>query len=272
MTDDQYDDDDTAPDEDTERVAKEGGHGTHWGTLFPDLDNEPQLLLNLLQVVAEQPDRSEPFDTPAGPGLALYGGAGPLQTCVLLDAQNRLVSAFPAVQDGHRWTIAVDELIPWANGVEGQVTGFCQGALVQFFDTRWWANHHRYEVGQSYDFVVNGLCYVLRPATIQQFDLANGQPASTQGMRAYMPARLKADSDDVDIDDYWFQSPLEARRDDPFGDPPLVVYTCALALPDDVPLTVDLYAAPHTQSAALIDLPLGADLSGFVWLQGYLAE
>jgi hypothetical protein len=257
--------------DDEDRAAKEGGQGSHWGTLFPDLDSDQQPLWSLIQAVGEDPAASEPFDAPAGPGLALYGGAGPLQTCVLVDAQNRLVTAFPAVQGGHTWAVTVEELTPWANGLEGQVTGTSHGALIHFFDTRWWANHRRYATGQTYDFVINGLCYVLRPAEARQFELEGGRQASTEGMRAYLPAQAEGE-DAGDIDDYWFQSPLDARRYDTFGEVPLTIYTCALALPDDIPLTLDLYAAPHAQTAALADLPIGADVSGFLWLQGYLAE
>src|SRR5689334_13127657 len=177
MTHLQRDGKDHGPTDAEDQVAKEGGQGGHWGTLFPDLENDQQPLWTLIQAVAEQSDTSEPFDTPAGPGLALYGGDEPLQTCVVVDAHSRLVSAYPAVQGGHRWPITVVELTPWANGLEGQVTGTCHGALVNFFDTRWWANHHRYQVGQTYDFVINGLCYVVRPAEPQQFELEGGQPA-----------------------------------------------------------------------------------------------
>jgi hypothetical protein len=254
-----------------EDAAKEGGQGSHWGILFPDLEHDQQPLWSLIQAVAEDPAASEPFDAPAGPGLALYSGGGPLQACVLVDGQNRLVSAFPAVQGGHSWPIMVEGLTPWANGLEGQITGTCHGALVHFFDTRWWANHHRYTVGLTYEFRINGLAYVLRPAEARSFALESGQQASTRGMRAYLPAQAESE-EDADIDDYWFQSPLDARRYETFAAVPLTVYTCALALPDDVPLTLDIYAAPHAQSAALGDLPLGEDVSGFLWLQGYLRD
>jgi hypothetical protein len=254
-----------------EEAAKEGGQGSHWGILFPDLEHDQQPLWSLIQSVAADAAASEPFETPAGPGLALYSGGGPLQACVLVDAQSRLVSAFPAVQGGHPWPITVEGLTPWANGLEGQISGTCHGALVHFFDTRWWANHRRYTEGQTYDFVINGLAYVLRPAEARSFALESGQQASTRGMRAYLPAQTESE-EDADIDDYWFQSPLDARRYETFGEVPLTVYTCALALPDDVPLTLDIYAAPHAQSLALADLPIGEDMSGFLWLQGYLRE
>ena len=50
-----------------EDAAKEGGQGSHWGILFPDLEHDPQPLWSLIQGVAEDPAASEPFDMPAGP-------------------------------------------------------------------------------------------------------------------------------------------------------------------------------------------------------------
>src|SRR5690349_3666162 len=127
--------------------AKQGGHGDHWGCVLRAIDEGN--LISYLVEVTQKDDNPETFGT-TRKGLVFRSvDEGPLRTIVIV-MNGVLASAYPEVQNGHTWPVLIQEVIPWANGIEGQIVGSVHGALVRFFDTRFYANGGKYSVGQTY--------------------------------------------------------------------------------------------------------------------------
>jgi hypothetical protein len=248
-----------------EAEAKSGGHGDHWGCVLRATEQDE--LLGFISRVIQEAERPEMFEA-AGAGMAVHARGERLSACVLV-VENKLVSAYPEATDGHTWPVTVSEVVPWANGIEGQVVGECYGAKVAFFDTRFYANRRKYRPGETYEFKISAFAYNVGRAADTEYESEMGAKISLRGAHAFMPANLSNGT--ADIDDYWFHSPLEAEpgRAELAGKR-LAVYPIIVAIPEHFEMHVDLYAAAHTRSLDLADVQPNDDIEGFLWLQGRL--
>src|SRR5205807_936216 len=149
-----------------EHQAKAGGHGDHWGCVLRAAEQDE--LLTFISSVIQSAEQPEMFEA-MGAGMAVHAPGERLSACVLV-ADNKLVSAYPEARGGDIWPVTVSEIVPWANGVEGQIMGDCQGAKISFFDTRFYANRRKYKVGETYDFRVSAFAYVLGRAADTEFE------------------------------------------------------------------------------------------------------
>jgi hypothetical protein len=232
---------------------------------------EKELIPFLTDVTAKD---NHPFTFEYGPGrrdkgLAFYSKEGPLRACVLV-ANKMLASAYPEVQDGPVWPIEITEIIPWANGLEGQIVGTCHGATVGFFDTRFYANQRRYEVGQTYNFHMGALGYTVGRAPESEIETEMGAKVSMKGAYAFMPANV--DNDAADVDDFWFHSPLEGERESAYLLGPLIYsYPVIIAIPEDFEMKLDVYCGAHVLEPEMQDVQQDEDIKGYLWLQGYMA-
>jgi hypothetical protein len=73
-------------------------------------------------------------------------------------------TAFPYVAAGAKRRLRILEIRDWGNQVEGELV--CESAdgnvLVGFFDTHFWLNREKYEIGKEHDFELAGLIYRAR--------------------------------------------------------------------------------------------------------------
>ncbi len=250
--------------------GKDGSHGDHWGCVLRSVQ-EKELIPFLADITRKD---NHPYTYEFGPGfshkgLAFYSEPGAVRACVLV-VNNTLATAYPEVQDGPVWPITITDIIPWINGIEGQITGSCHGAAVSFFDTRFYASQRRYDVGKTYNFHMGALGYTVGPAPDTEFESGMGAKVSMQGAHAYIPANL--DNDQADIDDIWFHSPLEDEKGSAYLiGPPIYSYPIIMGIPEDFELKVDVYAGQHVLAPEMRDIKPGDDLQGYLWLQGYLA-
>lgn len=244
---------------------KQGGHGDHWGCVLRA--GEQDELLGFIAEVINNAERPEMFHA-AGPGMAVHAPGERLGACVLV-VDDKVQTAYPEAHGGPVWPVTISEVVPWANGIEGQITGECYGAQVSFFDTRFYANRRLYKVGETYNFRMAGFAYTLGHAPDAEFESDIGAKISMRGAHAYMPANLGNES--ADIDDYWFHSPLEAEAGQVMlASKRLNVYSVVVAIPEDFLMQLDLYAAAHVLAPDMASLAVEDDLEGFIWLQGYL--
>jgi len=250
--------------------ATQGGHGDHWGCVLRALDEGK--LVDYLVGVTQKDDHPETFGT-TRKGLVFRSEEGPLRTCVIV-MSGVLASAYPEVQDGAVWPILVQEIIPWANGIEGQISGSAYGAVVRFFDTRFYKNADKYTVGETYNFKMGALAYTLGHAPETEAESDIGARVSFKGASAYMPAASGGPgSEEAEIDDYWFHSPLEGEPSETsLAGQRLTAYPIIMAIPNDFELHVSAYAADHVLAPDMALARPEDDLQGFLWLQGHLAE
>ncbi|MEA2572746.1 MAG: hypothetical protein QOH93_44 [Chloroflexia bacterium] len=249
--------------------AKSGGHGDHWGCVFRAVEQDT--ILALIQDVVANDSRPDGFQAPGG-GAAYHSSSSPVRVCVLV-AGGTLESAYPEAIPGTEWPIVVREVIPWANGIEGQLSGECHGASVSFFDTRFYANRYKYRVGEQYNFRMSAFAYTAGRASDAEVEIDTGTKVSLKGARAYMPASLGTNTD-ADIDEYWFHSPIESAASEvEFAGRRLHVLPITMAIPGDFDMSLVLYAAGHTLDASTnLDSAEEIDLEGYLWLQGYMAD
>jgi hypothetical protein len=248
--------------------SKAGGHGDHWGCIYRDVQSGD--LLDFIRKIVERGEPSKIID----PDVTVYRSPGDaLRICVLVGGK-QVVSAYPEMQGGPVWPITITELVPWANGIEGQVTGVCMDAQVSFFDTCFYANHRQYTVGESYNFRMGALAYKVTRADDLEAETGSGDAAmkiSLRGACAYMPASMG--NEGADIDDYWFHSPLEELPGEAeLDERKLKVYPITIAVPGDFEMRVPLYAAEHLLAEDMAGIAVEEDLSGFLWLQGRLVQ
>ena len=254
--------------------SKEGGHGDHWGCIFRAA-NETDLFDFIRDSLAGA-GATEAFSN--GVGSAFRSTGERIRVCVLA-VHGRMVSAYPEVVGDHgssgAWPITVREVIPWANGIEGQISGDCHGASVSLFDTRFYRNRHTYQIGQTYHFNMGALAYTLEPARQTEAESEElGAKISFKGACAYMPAASGGEmsSADADIDDYWFHSPLSGKISRAaIAGRTLSIYPVTIAIPEQFEMSLDLLAADHVIAPDLAERKPGDDLEGFLWLQGCLA-
>ncbi|MDQ3706199.1 MAG: hypothetical protein M3437_13505 [Chloroflexota bacterium] len=249
--------------------AKQGGHGDHWGCIFRAVEQDR--MLALIQDVVANDSRPDGFQAPGG-GAAYHSSSSPVRMCVLLSG-GTLESAYPEALPGSAWPVVVHEVIPWANGIEGQITGDCHGASISFFDTRFYANRNKYRVGEQHTFRMSAFAYTVSRASDAEVEIGTGTKVSLKGARAYMPANIGANPD-ADIDEYWFHSPLEsAASEAEFAGRRLHALPITMAIPGDFEMGLVLYAAGHTLDLNTnLATPEELDLEGYLWLQGYMAD
>lgn len=250
-----------------ERVAedKPGGHGDHWGCVLRAAEQDD--LLALIGDVVQHAERPEVFQA-NGPAFAVHAGGEKVSACVLV-VNNKIVSAYPETLHGEIWPVTVREVVPWSNGIEGQITGECYGVLTSFFDTRFFANRRKYSVGETYEFSMSAFAYKLGRAEDVEFESNLGAKVSLKGAHALMPANIGNDS--ADIDDYWFHSALEgAAEEAELAGRKLSMYPVIVAVPEHFEMHLDLYAAPHVLAPEMANVGPGEDMDGFLWLQGCL--
>jgi len=144
-------------------------HGDHWACLTDDV---PALLESWVPRIVEFGDmvdgeRDTALEAGEAAGLA-WPDIGLCALAIVAGTTDEdrdgsdLVSAYPYVRGGIRHPIVIDQLIPWENGYEGWITGHLPGTdgpAITFFDTRFYANRDRYEIGATVEFEFAAIAY-----------------------------------------------------------------------------------------------------------------
>lgn len=77
---------------------------------------------------------------------------------------NELGSFYPMIRQGTEYTLIVREIIEWSNGFEAVIRGEYiidddNPKEICFFDTLYWKNKGKYQIGKPYNFVLGALAY-----------------------------------------------------------------------------------------------------------------
>lgn len=236
--------------------AKSGGHGSHWDTL---VEGDPEIKRTVMRTI----ENGELLDGPAVEEREITGhraGDGPVET-VGVTADGQIWTAYPVVE-GVTHEMAIDGLIPWANGVEAQLRGRLGPAELNFFPTNFFAESDE-AFGGERRVELAALAYDCGPVEAETIRDESGDELSTEGMAALLPFERG------DADDYAFQTRVKEAEVTSFDD--RAVYRLLVSLfrtEDGEDVDVSLYASEHVLGEYVPEV--GDDVAGILWLQGHV--
>ena len=80
-----------------------------------------------------------------------------------IESRSVLYSAYPFASKGGKQRLRLTEIRDWGNEIEAVLVGENEdGIEIAFFDTKYFANRDRYQIGETYDFRIAGVIYKAR--------------------------------------------------------------------------------------------------------------
>jgi hypothetical protein len=249
-------------------------HALHWASVYPDAPED--IRARIKEVVAAshviaQVHLPELRLMPNGMGAdtltAIAEAGGELRHMVLLltervSASGCVLAAFPFAAGAIAHPVTVEHVSPSGSGAEGCIRGrTADGSDIAFFDPLFFKNAAHYQVGQSYQFALSAFAYSARPLGLR---LVKGGDISVPA-DVLKPARAGA------CDDHEFRATVQhvypmAVDGRTLFRMRVTVRRCGRSM-----LDVALYAARHILPEGYSPKP-GDEITGRLWLQGYLVE
>ncbi len=275
---------------------EEGQHflGSHWD---PFVDDRAEIFGRLPEIMPEalvatgfaesrRPARREPDEWPAGFILNWPLRIQGLSMVIRVDDEaNNMVSIFPFYATGSQHTLIVKSVKVWESGLEAQITAAWGETEVSFFDTSFPINRIWYERNETFDFILTGIAYNVRPAANKEISFRQHPEVVEWVNRELVPEEPLTDSEFVismegasvflpvegwDIDEYRFHAPVKevSEFSDWLGQDGWKVRATVMRF-DEVDADLDILI---TRRAWHGDDPprVGEDIEGRLWLQGYL--
>jgi hypothetical protein len=249
-------------------------HATHWASLYPDAPEA--IRARIKNVVAkstiiaqiELPEaRAMPNGMKADTLTAMAEGDGDVRHMVLLLTERQsssgcVLSAFPFAAGAIAHPVKIEHVASTGSGAEGQIRGRTEdGAELSFFDALFFKNGGEYQVGESYQFALSAFAYSLRPYGLR---LVQGGDTVTPP-DVLKPARSGAS------DDYEFRATVQHVYPMRLDSGTVYRMRVTVARTGQNMVDVALYAAEHVLPAGYRPKP-GDEITGRLWLQGYLVE
>ena len=249
-------------------------HAMHWASLYPDAPEA--IRARIKNVVAkstiiaqvELPEaRAMPNGMKADTLTAMAEGDGDVRHMVLLLTERRsssgcVLSAFPFAAGAITHPVTIEHVASTGSGAEGQIRGRTEdGAELSFFDALFFKNGAEYQVGESYQFALSAFAYSLRPYGLR---LVQGSDTITPP-DVLKPARSGA------CDDYEFRATVQHVYPMRLDAGTVYRMRVTVARTGQSMVDVALYAAEHVLPAGYRPKP-GDEITGRLWLQGYLVE
>ena len=148
-------------------------------------------------------------------------------------------------------------------GAEGRIRGrTAEGAEIAFFDALFFKNAEAYRVGESYQFALSAFAYCARPLGLR---LLKGDGEASVPADVLKPARSGAS------DDYDFRATVQHVYPMRVAGRTVFRMRVTVGRSGQSMLDVALYAAEHILPEGYIPKP-GDEITGRLWLQGYLVE
>ncbi len=249
-------------------------HATHWASVYPDAPDA--IRARIKNVVAnstiiaqvELPEhRMMPNGGQADTLTAMAESAGDLRHMVLLlterkSASGCVLTAFPFAAGAITHPVKIEHVASFGSGAEGQIRGRTEdGSELSFFDALFFKNGGDYQVGESYQFALSAFAYSARP-----YGLRVVRDSDT-----LVPADVLKPSRGGSCDDYEFRATVQHVY--PMQVDTGIVYRMRVTVARIGQSMVDvaLYAAEHVLPAGYRPKP-GDEITGRLWLQGYLVE
>lgn len=251
-------------------------HAEHWASIYPDA---PEAIRARIKSAAERSSiiaqveleeaRAMPNGHTADMLTAMAEADGDVRHMVLLLTESEsssgcFLSAFPFAAGAIAHEVTIEELQCDASGTEGLVRGRTEdGAELAFFDALFFKNCGEYEVGQSYQFALSAFAYSLRPQGLKL--VHGGDQTTAHPLDVLKPARIGG------ADDYEYRATVQHAYPMRFCGGTLWRMRVTVARSGQNMVDVALYAAEHVLPQGYRPKP-GDEITGRLWLQGYLVE
>lgn len=151
------------------------GHGNHWECLKKPVEEAIQHFIpatlnkgELGQTIQREGiwfDREQPSTETVA---SIFMGNKAFGSMVLLvsdsaESRSVLYSAYPMALKGGKQRLRLTEIRDWGNEIEAVLVGKNEaGSEIAFFDTKYFANRDKYQIGEAYDFHIAGVIYKAR--------------------------------------------------------------------------------------------------------------
>jgi len=196
---------------------------------------------------------------------------------------NEFFTVYPYVDTGDVYSLTIESILEWPNQFEAVLaTTTNNGHSISFFDTKYFANKDKYEIGKSYEFCLSALAYTAEILRERSFsfegqkaidflaktgrqpeidDDGNVRPVvfGLSDLVAYLPRN------DPFPDDCEFQSPIKYVAPAKSFDKSL--YRLSITIFRDPEISIDLFAKEE-----FFETPpeVGDPVRGVLWMQGFL--
>jgi len=279
------------PDEDGRHA-----HGSHWAIFFDDVGaflgaTLPMAINNSGTVPCWGENRPAPYELPADePGGTVLIWPIPRQGMLMVIelaqgyGPNKFISAYPWFCEGTQHRILLEQVYPWDNRLEAQIKATVGDMSITFFDPLYAQHKGFYKAGKTYQFILSGFAYfcavveakpflISDPETIRIFRSTDEEDQNdlspitiqTKGMAAFFPV------EEWDRDEYQFQAPVKQVTETALFEEKTwrIRGTIGHHMEDDSDIDLDIYVPEKSLRGGKIP-KAGDDISGTLWLQGYL--
>ena len=249
-------------------------HASHWASVYPDAPERVRArikqVVSCSHVIAQVPlpgQQLMPNGLSADTLTAIAEADGELRHMVLLltdqtSASGCVLAAFPFAAGAITHPITIEHVSLAGSGMEGLIRGrTADGTKVAFFDVLFFKHGSAYEIGQSYQFALSAFAYGARPLGLK---LVKGAQASAHA-DVLKPCRAGAG------DDHDFRATVQHVYPMCFDGRVVFRMRVTVGRSGHCMSDVALYAAEHTLPQGYIPKP-GDEITGRLWLQGYLVE
>jgi hypothetical protein len=250
-------------------------HAAHWASIYPDAPDAIRARIksiaaksSIIAQVELTEARAMPNGHVADMLTAMAEADGDVRHMVLLLTESEsssgcVLSAFPFAAGAIAHAVTIEALECDGSGTEGLVRGRTEdGAELSFFDALFFKNGGEYEVGESYQFALSAFAYSLRP---QGLKLVHGGDQSSHPLDMLRSARNGGP------DDYDYRATVQHAYPMRFCGGTLYRMRVTVARNGQNMVDVALYAAEHVLPQGYRPKP-GDEITGRLWLQGYLVE
>ncbi len=151
------------------------GHGNHWECLQKPVEEAIQHFIpatidkgELGQTIQREGlwfDRDQPSTETVVPIVMANKAFGTMALLVSdsIESRSALYSAYPFAVKGGKQRLRLTEIRDWGNEIEAVMVGENEAGIeIAFFDTKYFLNRDRYQVGETYDFRIAGVIYKAR--------------------------------------------------------------------------------------------------------------
>lgn len=257
--------------------------GSHWDPFYESVDsvlNElPTIIGNSRNIVSYSDTRPAPREVPTkwpkGVHLCWPNNNRGLITTLFLNKEgNEIVNLYPFTSYGTQANIEIERVFLLNSGAETIIEGSWGESSIAFFDIFFFSNCAWYKAGETYDFILSGVAYEVKPADVKAPipGIIETSAVNIEGAAMFTPIT------EWNRDDYWFRGSVlkvesfsKETFNDMLGQSGWQIKVKVMRFLDEDLEDAELEIIVTQRAWSGSEPPkIGQDVEGQLWLQGYL--